>query len=50
MTIWGKYKGKVEKIDTCTKSDAVYLVGEYRLAFGTGWVIWVGRKSDDPSR
>lgn len=47
MTIWGKLKGReIEKIDTCTKADAAYLVGEYRMAFSKDWVIWAGLKRD----
>lgn len=49
MTIWGKYRGKIEAIDTCTKADCAYLVGEYRLAYGKDWVIWAGLKREDPT-
>ena len=50
MTIWGRYKdGKPEKIDTCSKSDAGRMLGEYRLAFGNDWKLWAGRKKDEPS-
>jgi hypothetical protein len=39
--IMGKYRGKVEEVDTATgERDADYLVGEYRLAFGRDWEIW----------
>jgi hypothetical protein len=46
MTIWGKYKptGKVERID----EGGAYLLGEYRLAFGKDWILWAGRKKDEP--
>ena len=48
MTIWGRYNnGKKEKIDTTsTKREANYLVGEYQLAFGKGWKIWVGKEEN----
>ena len=49
MTIWGKYKDKpIEKIDSCKKEDAEFMVGEYKLAFGSGWTIWAGKKSERP--
>ena len=47
MTIWGKYKDKpIEKIDSCKKKDAEYMINEYKLAFGRDWIIWAGKKSD----
>lgn len=48
MKIWGKYRGKVELIDTCTKGEAAYLVGEYQLAYGSQWIVWAGLKRDEP--
>ena len=40
-TIYGRYNGQVETIDTAdTKSEAMYMVGEYRMAYGADWVIW----------
>jgi hypothetical protein len=31
----------VEEIDkTTTEQDANFLVGEYRMAYGKGWIIW----------
>ena len=51
MTIWGKYKNGVpEKIDSGSVRDIPYLLREYALAFGRDWVLWAGRKSDDPTR
>jgi hypothetical protein len=43
--IMGKYDNHdVEELDSAdTKQEAEYLVGEYRLAFGTGWEIWIVR-------
>ena len=39
--IMGKYRGKTEQVDTATgEAEANYLVGEYRMAFGSEWVIW----------
>jgi hypothetical protein len=50
MTIWGRYKGgDAEKIDTCSKSEASSMLGEYRMAFGSDWKLWAGRKKDEPS-
>jgi hypothetical protein len=40
--IMGKYKGRTEEIDSCEdKQEAERLVGEYQLAFGSDWHIWV---------
>jgi hypothetical protein len=40
--IMGKYQGKTEEIDSAeTRSEADYLLGEYRLAYGAGWKLWV---------
>lgn len=54
INIWGKYKGTTEKIDTATSArDAAYLVNEYRIAYGSEWVVWAGRKDQgekQPSR
>jgi len=51
MTIWGKYKNGVpEKIDSGSVRDIPYLLREYALAFGRDWVLWAGRKSDDPTK
>lgn len=47
MAIWGRYKGtgKVEQVDS---GDTAYLLAEYRLAFGKDWILWRGRKKDEP--
>lgn len=50
MNIWGKYQGKIEKLDEASPREAQRLANEYRMAFGKGWVIWAGKKSDDPSK
>jgi len=41
-TVWGRYKNKeAEIIDTAKNpKEAQFMVGEYRMAFGSGWVIW----------
>jgi hypothetical protein len=47
INIYGKYRGKVEKIDSATSQrDAAYLVGEYRMAYGSQWQVWAGKKTD----
>ena len=39
--IMGKYQGKTEEIDTAEdEQNADYLVGEYRMAFGSDWQVW----------
>jgi hypothetical protein len=51
ISIWGylKQTGKSEVIDhTSSQRSADYLVGEYQLAFGKGWIVWSGKKSDMP--
>ena len=44
--IMGKYRNSsAEEIDTAkNENDAEYLVGEYLMAFGSGWRIWKVRK------
>ncbi|MHC4229457.1 MAG: hypothetical protein ACYSW0_18660 [Planctomycetota bacterium] len=40
--IKGSYNGQTETIDEAdTREDALYLLGEYRLAFGQGWRLWI---------
>jgi len=43
--IMGKLKGcETEEIDSAeTAEDAEYLLGEYQLAFGSDWKLWVER-------
>ena len=49
ITIWGKYRGKVEKIDSAsTPREAQYLAGEYALAYGRDWQVWAGRRDEEP--
>lgn len=51
ISIWGRYRGNVEKIDSASsKSSADYLVGEYRMAFGKEWEIWAGRKDQQETQ
>ena len=45
MSIWGRYQGGTpEKIDD---DDSAYLLAEYRMAFGSGWSLWRGRRKDE---
>ncbi len=40
--IWGRSAHGKECIDTAdTRKEALILAREYRLAFGSGWRIWV---------
>lgn len=48
--IWGRYQGRAEVLDECDRASAGALAAEYRLAFGTGWVIWIGSLVDEPER
>jgi hypothetical protein len=48
MTIWAKYlpTGRVERIDSCAKSEVGYMVREYQMAYGRDWQVWAGLKRD----
>ncbi len=48
FAIWGQYQGgEAEEIDTAAdRKEARYLIGEYRLAFGAGWVLWMQRERE----
>lgn len=57
MTIWFRAEGREpERVETCAKKDAGYLVREYRLAFGLNPgqhrhgkdKLWAGKKTDEP--
>jgi hypothetical protein len=50
IRIWAKYiRGVTEEIDTAPdEKTARYLVAEYQLAYGPDFVVWSGRKSDEP--
>jgi hypothetical protein len=41
--IMGSYHGTgAEEIDTANdRATADYLLGEYRLAYGAGWSLWI---------
>jgi hypothetical protein len=42
LKIMGRYNGVTEELDTAKdQQEAEYLLGEYRLAFGAGWTIWI---------
>lgn len=46
MAIWGRYcDHQPEKVD---EGDSLYLLREYRMAFGREWKLWRGRLSDEP--
>lgn len=50
--IIGRYEGQKfsrdpEKVDTAeSREDAETLLGEYRMAFGPEWTLWVEEGSD----
>lgn len=47
--IWGKYQGRTEKIDEFTsKKEAERCLGEYQMAYGVNWKLWLGKKSEEP--
>lgn len=40
--IMGTYRGRTEEIDSAdSEREAQRLAVEYRLAFGSGWAVWV---------
>lgn len=50
MVIWGRYEDrKPEKVDDIPKHDVYRCLHEYKLAFGKGWTLWVGRLKDEPN-
>lgn len=51
IRIWGRLKDhSPEVIDQANSlRDAEYLVGEYRIAFGTSWKIWAGTRKSEPA-
>lgn len=41
--IWGRYGAQEEQIDeTSSREEAETLLGEYRMAFGDNWELWIG--------
>ena len=39
--ILAKYRGETEEVDTAdTLQEAQYLVSEYRMAYGSEWIVW----------
>jgi hypothetical protein len=50
ISVWGRLKGKKpEKIDTASsRTEAAFLAQQYRIAFGKDWVIWAGRRNEEP--
>lgn len=44
-----KYQGNIETIDEIEDLDvAKYYCGEYELAYGQGWEVWVSLAEDGP--
>ena len=40
--IMGTYRGNTELVDEFeTRKEAEICLGEYRLAFGLGWSLWI---------
>ncbi len=50
ISIWGKHAGSPpEVVDRASsKREAEYMAREYRMAFGSDWVIWAGRRDQGP--
>jgi hypothetical protein len=43
--IMGTYQGKTEEIDEFdTRDEAEKMLGEYRMAFGAGYALWIIEK------
>jgi hypothetical protein len=40
--IMGRYAGRTEEIDEFdSKEEAENMLGEYRMAYGAGWSLWI---------
>ena len=52
ISIWGRLKNREpEVLDHAGGKDAAtYLVVEYKMAFGSGWKIWAGKKNEEPGK
>jgi hypothetical protein len=48
--IFGKYQnGETEEIDTAEDhKEAKRLLDEYRMAYGEGWSLWLGKPRKQP--
>lgn len=47
--IVAKYQNDIEAIDTHEKLEgAQYLCGEYQLAYGQEWKVWISLTEDSP--
>ena len=43
--IKGKHQGREEEIDQAeTEEEIDYMLAEYRIAFGPGWLLWKKEK------
>jgi hypothetical protein len=51
IRIWGRYEGRApEVVDTVARAEALRVLAEYKLAFGAGWTLWLGRRDDESRR
>jgi len=52
ISIWAQAKGTgkpPEKVDDASsEKQAQYLAGEYQMAFGPSFIVWAGRKDQQP--
>jgi len=40
--IFGRYAGQTEEIDSFdTQDEAERMLSEYRMAYGSGWSLWI---------
>ena len=40
--IMGRYRGRAEEVDSADSAEeARRLLGEYVMAFGAGWALWI---------
>ncbi|KKL85647.1 hypothetical protein LCGC14_1952620 [marine sediment metagenome] len=40
--VMGRYNGDTEELDSAdSEQEAKYLLNEYRMAFGAGWILWI---------
>ena len=52
ISIWAKAQGKPpEKVDDASsEKQAQYLAREYQMAFGPSFIVWAGRRDQQPSK
>ena len=52
ISIWAKAQGKPpEKVDDASsEKQAQFLAREYQMAFGPSFIVWAGRRDQQPRK